>query len=76
MREGQVPELWKTADVIPLPKSRPAVSVDKDIRPISLTPIVAKVFETLLMKRLSRLLKIKSIRVSFELWLEPVLRML
>ena len=38
------------ANVIPLPKANPPMSVEKDIRPISLTPIAAKVFESLVMK--------------------------
>ena len=39
-----------TANVIPLPKRNPPVSIEKDIRPISLTPIAAKVFESIVMK--------------------------
>ena len=50
IREGVVPIEWKTANVIPLPKRNPPVSIDKDIRPISLTPIAAKVFESIVMK--------------------------
>ena len=39
------------ANVIPLPKTSPhPVSIEKDIRPISLTPIAAKVFESIIMK--------------------------
>ena len=38
-----VPFLWKRADVIPLPKSSPVVK--NQIRPISLLPIVSKVYE-------------------------------
>ena len=37
-------------NVIPLPKTSPPVSIEKDIRPISLTPIAAKVFESIIMK--------------------------
>ena len=33
-----------------LPKRNPPVSIEKDIRPISLTPIAAKVFESIVMK--------------------------
>ena len=36
---------WKMANVMPLPKSNPHASIDKDIIPISLTPIAAKMFE-------------------------------
>ncbi len=41
-----LPKLWKTATVIPLPKERPPESIENDIRPIALTPILAKVFES------------------------------
>ena len=41
---------WKMANVIPLPKTSPPVSIEKVIRPISLTPIAAKVFESIIMK--------------------------
>ena len=38
------------ANIIPLPKSNPPASIHKDIRPISLTPIAAKVFESIVME--------------------------
>ena len=47
LREGVIPNEWKMANVIPLPKTKPIISVETDIRPISLTPIVAKVFESI-----------------------------
>ena len=50
LREGVLPQEWKLANVIPLPKANPSMSVEKDIRPISLTPIAAKVFESLVIK--------------------------
>ena len=42
--------LWKSANIIPLPKTKPLMSVKTDIRPISITPIAAKVFESIIMK--------------------------
>ena len=50
LREGVLPTMWKTANIIPLPKTKPLTSVKTDIRPISLTPIAAKVFESIIMK--------------------------
>ena len=50
LREGKLPNEWKMANIIPLPKSNPPASIHKDIRPISLTPIAAKVFESIVMK--------------------------
>ena len=49
LREGVIPIEWKTANVIPIPKTKPMMSVETDIRPISLTPIVAKVFESIVL---------------------------
>ena len=50
LREGTLPNEWKMANVIPLPKVNPPASIHKDIRPISLTAIAAKVFETIMMQ--------------------------
>ena len=57
LREGVLPKLWKTATVIPLSKKHPPVSIDSDIRPISLTPIIAKVFESLVVKLMTSSMK-------------------
>ena len=43
IREGHVPNVWKTANVLPLVKVHPPMSVDSDLRPISLTPTGALV---------------------------------
>ena len=45
LRHGYLPTVLKCAIVCPLPKQRPAVSVENDIRPISLTSQIAKVME-------------------------------
>ena len=45
IREGIVPVSWKAADVICIPKVNPPSSIEKDLRPISLTPILSKIFE-------------------------------
>ena len=36
--------------IIPVSKKHPPVTIENDIRPISLTPIIAKVFESLVLK--------------------------
>ena len=46
IHDGCVPSLWKSANVIPAAKSSPALDVDSDFRPISLTPIVRKILES------------------------------
>ena len=50
LREGVLPTVWKSANIIPLPKTKPLMSVKTNIRPISITPIAAKVFESIIMK--------------------------
>jgi len=59
LREGVLPDLWKTAIVVPLPKRYPPTSIEKDLRPISLTPIVVKVFESFVMKWVDNCIKDK-----------------
>ena len=49
LREDVIPNEWKMANVIPLPKSKLMISVETNIRPISLTPNVAKVFESIVL---------------------------
>ena len=44
-KEQQLPRLWKLADVTPLPKTKPVKEINKDLRPISLTPSISKVAE-------------------------------
>ena len=53
LREGLIPSLLKSACVLPLPKKRPAQSVNNDIRPISLTCQISKVMERLTLSRLA-----------------------
>jgi len=45
LRESFIPEVWKSGDVIPLPKVNPPMRIDKDLRPISLTPVLSKSLE-------------------------------
>lgn len=43
--ERRLPPSWKSADVVPLPKQRPVETINKHLRPISLTPAMSKVAE-------------------------------
>ena len=38
--------IWKQANVVRVPKSNPPTTINKDLRPISLTPTVSKVLES------------------------------
>ena len=46
LRHGIVPRTWKLANVVPIPKTIPPTRIDKDLRPISLTPTLSKVLES------------------------------
>ena len=60
LREGVIPALWKTANVIPLPKKCPPRLIENDIRPIiSLTQIISKTFESIIMTLVDTLLEEK-----------------
>ena len=44
--EGFLPDIWKCGYISPIPKTTPMTSVEKDIRPITLTSILSKELET------------------------------
>ena len=48
---GQNPAEWKEANVTPVPKS-PSAKLPADFRPISVIPVIAKVYESLIYKQL------------------------
>ena len=45
IRDSYIPDIWKQANVCPIPKKYPVKDITKDIRPISLTSILAKILE-------------------------------
>jgi len=47
IREGHVPNVRKMANVLPLVKVHSPMSVDSDLRPISLTPTISKHLEAI-----------------------------
>jgi hypothetical protein len=46
IQEGNILSLCKSANVSSVPKSSPALDIETDFRPISLTPIVRKILES------------------------------
>ena len=52
-REGKFSLFWRTANITPTSKSVTAGPCTSDYRPISITPILSKLFERLLAKRLN-----------------------
>ena len=45
LQDQRVPAMWKAADVCPVPKVPNPTRIEKDLRPISLTPILSKCIE-------------------------------
>jgi hypothetical protein len=44
-RDSYLPQIWKCANTCALPKTSPPKIIEKDLRPISLTPIISKGIE-------------------------------
>ena len=49
LRDGIISDTWKSANVIPVPKVNPPNTIEKDVRPISLTPIASKTLESIIL---------------------------
>ena len=60
--ECRLPPVWKTADIVPIPKQKPVQEVNKDLRPISLTPVLAKVAEEFVVEEHVRPAVVKKIK--------------
>lgn len=63
---GRVPIEWKSANVIPVPKSGSSEQVD-NFRPVSLLPVLAKIFE----KRVHRQLRNATSYIQLSLASDP-----
>ncbi len=64
--QGRIPTLWKSADVIPAPKISNPKSVDSDLRPISLTPVLTKLWESFVFRWLFGYIKPSIDPLQFE----------
>ena len=56
VRKGSFPLDWRSAHITPIPKGSLSSS-PTDYRPISITPVISKVFEKLISSRLSKYLE-------------------
>lgn len=57
IRLKHVPSIWKIAEVIMIPKPGKPPNEAKSYRPISLLPVISKLFEKLLLKRLKPIIE-------------------
>ena len=56
-RQGSFSNCWRSGNITPIPKGLTSSPSPNDYRPISITPILSKIFERLLAKRLALYLK-------------------
>ena len=56
LQRGSFPSCWRVSHVTPVPKS-PNSPFAKEYRPISITPVLSKVYEKLVASRLGRFLE-------------------
>ena len=70
LKTSQIPTEWKAANVIPVPKSANARSVD-EYRPISILPVVAKVFESLVHTQVYWYLKRRDVLHEYQSGFRP-----
>ena len=52
VRRASFPECWRSANITPIPKGSSPSIHPSDYRPISITPVLSKIYERLLAKRL------------------------
>ena len=57
---GSFPACWRVANVTPIPKGPPSSSVS-NYRPISITPILSKVYERLVSVRIGRFMECRCV---------------
>ena len=49
--EARLPQSWKLANVVPIPKQTPVYDINKHLRPILLTPVLSKLAEDFVVDR-------------------------
>ena len=54
LKSGNFPSCWRKANITPIPKGASPSTLPSEYRPISITPILSKIFERVLAKRLSQ----------------------
>ena len=50
--KGLIPDIWLRALIVPIPKKKDQKIEVSDFRPISLTSVIAKLFEKIIMRKL------------------------
>ena len=68
-RAGCLPQSWKNADVVPLPKQEPVEDINKHLRPTSLNSVVSKVAQDFIVESIIRPAVLEKIDKS--IWSNP-----
>ena len=55
--EGYVPPVWKSVQVMPVRKTNPPSSIESDLRPIAILPVLAKVLKSIVGRHLLQFLE-------------------
>ena len=63
---GHFPESWRSANITPIPNGSSPTQFPLEYRPISITPILSKVFEKLVAKRLSKFVDLNNFLPSTQ----------
>jgi len=63
--QASIPSVWKSADVVALPKVRPPSNPQKDLRPIALTPTLSKVLESFVCEWIDQLCPVEEDPLQF-----------
>ena len=66
IRSGTVPFQWRISRVSPIPKVTPALCIESDIRPISITPALSKIAESFIARFLTIIIELGLTITSLE----------
>ena len=50
-KQNRLPPCWKQANITPIPKEKPVKDISKQLRPISLTPVLSKLAEEFVVEK-------------------------
>ncbi len=65
IRQGTVPDIWKSATICPIPKKSQPKHIETDLRPISLTCLLAKELEKIVIRNLRKAIEGKTGKKQF-----------
>ena len=66
LEEGVSPKVWSEATIIPIPKRKGVKISVEEFRPISLTSIVGKIFESIVNERLTKMVETNNLIPNFQ----------